>query len=244
MTAASLNCPAPHPSITPSPLHRPPPLPFPPGPESCLRYCPDSDAVQLCAHTSYAPGQQVYDSYGPNLSPGELLMDYGFVDEANENHKVEVDPRDVGAWGRGQAGLEDTAGEQRWFRNAHLRRSAQYISQEHTLPACCARRLCLRSACDAHPPVPPATPVLPSSHQPLPTPLPCALLRCAASPSSSRARALLGALSVVQGESVRMALTPRGPDLAFLTWLRAAVGTDAELIRAGEAVCWGLSGKG
>lgn len=52
-------------------------------------------------------------------------MDYGFVDEANENHKVEVDPRDVGAWGRGQAGLGDTAGKQRWFGNAHLRRSAQ-----------------------------------------------------------------------------------------------------------------------
>ena len=39
---------------------------------------------------------QVFLSYGPNLSPTELLMDYGFVDLANKNDKIELEAKAVG----------------------------------------------------------------------------------------------------------------------------------------------------
>ncbi len=59
----------------------------PAGSESCLRYNVDLAAAVLSAHKEYVAGQQVYDSYGPNLSPGDLLLDYGFVDEGNRNYR-------------------------------------------------------------------------------------------------------------------------------------------------------------
>lgn len=45
-----------------------------------LRYDARTRTAKLCAHTSYALGEQVFDSYGLNLSDTELFLDYGFVD--------------------------------------------------------------------------------------------------------------------------------------------------------------------
>ncbi|CAI5970461.1 unnamed protein product [Closterium sp. NIES-65] len=48
---------------------------------SCLTYDPDSRTARLGAHRAYAPGSEVFDSYGPWLSPRQLYLDHGFVDE-------------------------------------------------------------------------------------------------------------------------------------------------------------------
>jgi hypothetical protein len=53
-------------------------------------------AAALCAHTEYGAEQEVYDSYGPTLSPVDLLLDWGFVDPSNTNHRVDVDPTAIG----------------------------------------------------------------------------------------------------------------------------------------------------
>ena len=42
------------------------------------------------------PAGQAFISFGPNLSPTELLMDYGFVDDANRNYKIEIETKAVG----------------------------------------------------------------------------------------------------------------------------------------------------
>lgn len=47
---------------------------------SMLRYDALSRTAKLRAHKSYALGEQVFDSYGMNLSDTELFLDYGFVD--------------------------------------------------------------------------------------------------------------------------------------------------------------------
>ncbi|KXZ51903.1 hypothetical protein GPECTOR_11g337 [Gonium pectorale] len=54
-------------------------------------------------------------------------------------------------------------------------------------------------------------------------------------PRGPRNAVLLRALAGVQGEA-RLALGPRGPDTATLTYLRAALASDAELVRAGWRV--------
>ncbi len=60
------------------------------------RYSVELGCASLCAHRSYAVGDEVHDSYGPSLSPSQLLLDYGFVDEANNNHRVDLDPAAIG----------------------------------------------------------------------------------------------------------------------------------------------------
>lgn len=50
---------------------------------SLLQYDDTADAAVLFAHKSYAAGDEVFDSYGKNLTPSELLLDYGFVDTRN-----------------------------------------------------------------------------------------------------------------------------------------------------------------
>ncbi|KAL2620874.1 hypothetical protein R1flu_001079 [Riccia fluitans] len=60
------------------------------GKESCLVYDIQTKTASLRAHRSYNEGEQVYDSYGPNLSPSQLLLDYGFVDEENRNYAVDL----------------------------------------------------------------------------------------------------------------------------------------------------------
>ncbi|KAL6745779.1 hypothetical protein V8C86DRAFT_2967048 [Haematococcus lacustris] len=119
------------------------------GPESCLRYCCDLQAASLSAHTAYQAGEEVFDSYGPGLSPSDLLLDFGFVDPTNRNHRVDVDVTQIVA------------------------------------------------------------------------------------PRSGRARSLLGALGAVQGGTCRLVLGEAGPDLPSLAYLRAALASDADLVRAG-----------
>jgi hypothetical protein len=63
------------------------------GKGSCLVYNPNSRIASLHAHRSYNQGEQVYDSYGPGLSPSKLLLDYGFVDSENQNHAVDLPAR-------------------------------------------------------------------------------------------------------------------------------------------------------
>ena len=57
---------------------------------SCLSFDPDASAAVLAAHRTYAPGSEVFDSYGPWLTPRQLFLDHGFVDEENGNHVAEV----------------------------------------------------------------------------------------------------------------------------------------------------------
>lgn len=60
------------------------------GRESCLVYDHRSGVATLKAHRTYAEGEEVFDSYGPSCSPSRLLLDYGFVDEENNNHAVDL----------------------------------------------------------------------------------------------------------------------------------------------------------
>lgn len=60
------------------------------GKESCLVYDSQTRTASLRAHKNYEEGEQVYDSYGPNLSPSQLLLDYGFVDKENRNYAVDL----------------------------------------------------------------------------------------------------------------------------------------------------------
>ena len=53
-------------------------------------------ALSLTLHCPPLPPGQVFSSFGPNLSSTELLMDYGFVDSANENDKIELATQAVG----------------------------------------------------------------------------------------------------------------------------------------------------
>ncbi|KAI8467932.1 MAG: hypothetical protein J3K34DRAFT_460119 [Monoraphidium minutum] len=65
------------------------------GDASVLRYDVETDTAFLCAHRAYGPGDEVFDSYGPGLSPGDLLADYGFVDPANTNYRYDAPPADI-----------------------------------------------------------------------------------------------------------------------------------------------------
>ena len=57
---------------------------------SILQYDATNDAAVLFAHRDYAEGDEVFDSYGRNLTPSELLLDYGFVDMRNRISAVTV----------------------------------------------------------------------------------------------------------------------------------------------------------
>lgn len=121
------------------------------GQEACLRYNCDLKAVVLYAHKAYQANEEVFDSYGPHLSPGDLLMDYGFVDPSNTHHRYDADPHDV------------------------------------------------------------------------------------VRPRSSRHGSLWEAVTSLQG-SASLSLTPAGPDTTCLAWLRAALATPVELVKAGWRV--------
>ena len=45
---------------------------------------------------SHSAGEEVFDSYGCNLSPTDLLLDYGFVDPHNTNHRTQINPYEIG----------------------------------------------------------------------------------------------------------------------------------------------------
>jgi hypothetical protein len=72
-----------------------------------------AQAASLRAHKDYEAGEEVFDSYGPSLSPPDLFLDWGFVDApylqfadgddggeswsaALPNDRVGVDPRSIG----------------------------------------------------------------------------------------------------------------------------------------------------
>ena len=60
------------------------------GTASCFKFT--QGIASLSAHCDYAAGSEVFDSYGPRLSPVDLFLDYGFVDDENENHRISIDP--------------------------------------------------------------------------------------------------------------------------------------------------------
>lgn len=60
------------------------------GEESCLAYDPDTQRASLRCHVSYQAGEEVFDSYGPWLGARQLLLDYGFVDAAQQTAIAEV----------------------------------------------------------------------------------------------------------------------------------------------------------
>lgn len=62
-----------------------------------LAFDVDADAALLRAHRDYAAGEEVFDSYGPLLSPCDLLLDYGFVDPANGNPRYDAVPAEIAA---------------------------------------------------------------------------------------------------------------------------------------------------
>ena len=63
------------------------------GGESCLRFHPPRGAASLRSHRRYEEGEEVEDSYGPTLTAGELLLDYGFVDAGKRNDAISLPVR-------------------------------------------------------------------------------------------------------------------------------------------------------
>lgn len=57
---------------------------------SVLQYDVSTDAAVLFAHRDYDAGDEVFESYGTWLTPSELLLDYGFVDEKNKTNAITV----------------------------------------------------------------------------------------------------------------------------------------------------------
>lgn len=47
------------------------------GPQAIAHYSTRLGGVTLAAHRRYAPGEEVFDSCGPNLSAVDMLLDYG-----------------------------------------------------------------------------------------------------------------------------------------------------------------------
>eukprot|EP00850_Spirogloea_muscicola_P007666 SM000039S14496 [mRNA] locus=s39:440127:443841:- [translate_table: standard] len=66
------------------------------GRESCLTYDYTSRSATLRAHRSYRAGEQVFDSYGPHLSAGQLFLDYGFALSNHPNTAVDFMAVDLG----------------------------------------------------------------------------------------------------------------------------------------------------
>ena len=56
------------------------------GGESCLRFHPPLGSATLRSHRRYEEGEEVEDSYGPTLTAGELLLDYGFVEAGGQRN--------------------------------------------------------------------------------------------------------------------------------------------------------------
>ncbi|EFJ24988.1 hypothetical protein SELMODRAFT_414219 [Selaginella moellendorffii] len=66
------------------------------GEESCLIFDQDTKTASLEAHKSYSKGDEVFDSYGPALTGSQLFLDYGFVDDENENYAVDLPAQVLG----------------------------------------------------------------------------------------------------------------------------------------------------
>jgi hypothetical protein len=64
------------------------------GDAAVLRYDRASRCAVLHAHTSYAPGDQVFDSYGVGRAPIDTLLDYGFAELPGEEDDPDDDDDD------------------------------------------------------------------------------------------------------------------------------------------------------
>ena len=65
------------------------------GDEAILTYDTLSQTATLRAHKAYACGEQVFDSYGSNLSDEDLFVNYGFVDvQSSRTNFVEFSGED------------------------------------------------------------------------------------------------------------------------------------------------------
>ncbi|CAI7804642.1 unnamed protein product [Closterium sp. NIES-54] len=202
---------------------------------SCLTYDPDSRTARLGAHRAYPPGSEVFDSYGPWLSPRQLYLDHGFVDEVvfqgliacNETTLSEAPPRQLYL----DHGFVDEVVFEGLVANNESNRNESSLSEEKEegegkegeegeeeeewegggMEEVEQGR--------ASPPSsnPHLTPLLftPSPLSPLPSPGPAPLLLFPTTDSS------------------RFSLTPAGPDDSIVTWLRAALASPAELAAAG-----------
>ncbi|KAG2423002.1 hypothetical protein HXX76_015600 [Chlamydomonas incerta] len=84
------------------------------GPESCAVYQFELGAVTLAAHTSYLPGEPLFDSHGPHLSPVDLVMDYG-MEEQPQGLQHQLQPSAAAAAavaaGGGGGAAQEAAGE-------------------------------------------------------------------------------------------------------------------------------------
>lgn len=60
------------------------------GRSSCLRFNPLLGSASLCAYRACKEGEEVEDSYGPDLTTAELVLDYGFVDDENGKDAIHL----------------------------------------------------------------------------------------------------------------------------------------------------------
>jgi len=73
--------------------------------DALLRYEPEARACRIYAHRSYSAGQQVFDSYGEHLSPGDLLLSHGFAPPLGAPGLAALCRADVPAAWLGQVGV-------------------------------------------------------------------------------------------------------------------------------------------
>ena len=68
-----------------------------------MTYDADLGAAVLLPERDYRAGEQLYDSYGPEASPQDLLLQFGFVDTAkmldHEHYGVAVPLHRIGELG-------------------------------------------------------------------------------------------------------------------------------------------------
>ncbi|GJP38849.1 hypothetical protein CLOM_g653 [Closterium sp. NIES-68] len=179
---------------------------------SCLAYDPDSRTARLGAHRAYAPGSEVFDSYGPWLSPRQLFLDHGFVDEVvfeglrplNEDalsaamgHEL-VDR--MGFQGAKEEEEEWEEEEEGWEEEEHGRgEEDEYCWTGHT------------------------------EHSDHVIELPASIL----GPFDDTLNTSLLEAAGLPIDSSHFSLTPAGPDDSIVAWLRAALASAAELAAAG-----------
>ena len=80
------------------------------GPEALLTYNPTTQVAEIIATRDAAPGDEVFDSYGPGKSRSDLLINYGFVamaaspptkkekEKENDNENENALPADEDEW--------------------------------------------------------------------------------------------------------------------------------------------------
>ncbi|KAG2447665.1 hypothetical protein HYH02_007581 [Chlamydomonas schloesseri] len=263
------------------------------GPESCAVYQFELGAVTLAAHTNYVPGEPLFDSHGPHLSPVDLVMDYGMEEQPQGLQQLQ--PADAaaaaavgnsGGSGSGGAAAGEAAGEGMSLAAAvaaaHAVDAAEGAgvavppSPSHSEGQQAAVAASASAVAGAGSGEGPGAEEGAEQEQHVPSVSYGGVCGTAGrdrfdanpadivAPRSSRNAALLAALAAVHGGTVgtapataaaaaaeggaaaaaaataagagSLALGVSGPDLASLTFLRAALATDVELVRAGWRV--------